>query len=339
MTDPQAATPSEETSIHTYPFTYQGTNVDLVINRAYDISGGPARSATVFKATLSGGTLDIPIAVAAKVLGTAYTMDTGKAASKEVERWKDLNHPNILRFYGWCTFGLGQLCLVSPLMERGNMRTFLRGNLDPGTRLELLRQVADALVYLHMHMGRVHGDLKCANVLISDDKRALLCDFGLSTLIERTDPTLTLIRKMNTLVFAAPEVLMDRADDKVGVLPLEEDGVAKTIKPRSKTRYSDIYAFGMLIYEAHAGAAPWEGEAEWDIPSKVNAGERPNRPEGEGQVRMSDGLWELCNNCWKGDPKDRPLANNVLNTLTSLAGAVPGGSDAAPGGSSAVPAA
>ncbi|EJD46554.1 kinase-like protein, partial [Auricularia subglabra TFB-10046 SS5] len=178
-----------------------------------------------------------------------YTVAGSEFVRREVETWKALSHRHILPFYGSCSLGLGQLCLVSPYMACGDMKTFLRdASIDE--RLILLRQVAEAILYLHSVVGRVHGDLKCSNVMISGDHSAFLADFGLSTLIERTDPTMTMIRAHCTVPFAAPELLGDIACSEHGVIPdlsTQPNGVSEP-KPRSKTIFSDIYAFGMLIY-------------------------------------------------------------------------------------------
>ncbi|EJD35782.1 kinase-like protein, partial [Auricularia subglabra TFB-10046 SS5] len=102
-----------------------------------------------------------------------------------------------------------------------------------------LLQVSDAVGYLHESLRIVHGDLKCENVLVSDDGHALLTDFGLSTFIDKPESentTNTLIREFNTLRFAAPEILRGAARSASGRI-------------RSKTQESDVYAFGMLILQ------------------------------------------------------------------------------------------
>ncbi|EJD47448.1 kinase-like protein, partial [Auricularia subglabra TFB-10046 SS5] len=93
--------------------------------------------------------------------------------------------------------------------------------------------------YLHTFPRVVHGDLKCENVLVSEDGKALLTDFGLSTTIDKLvsdTTTRTEIRHWNTLRFAAPELLFDAARSTSGRL-------------RSKTPETDVYAFGMLAVQ------------------------------------------------------------------------------------------
>ncbi|EJD49144.1 kinase-like protein, partial [Auricularia subglabra TFB-10046 SS5] len=142
-------------------------------------------------------------------------------------------HPLILAFLGTANVGEHQ-GIVSLYMRDGNLMDYLKSH--PGSdKKKLILQVAEAVQYLHADEGLVHGDLKCANVLISDYGDALLEDFGLSTVAEKSQAafsTVTGIRAMNTIQFAAPELLIGEGNAAV-----------------SKTRESDVYAFGMLVLE------------------------------------------------------------------------------------------
>ncbi|EJD46556.1 kinase-like protein [Auricularia subglabra TFB-10046 SS5] len=286
------------------PIQYEGSVVQLEIDQESIIGG--TLTGTVFKATLrtQGG----PIAVAAKVLSMQFNVMSNFTAGKI---WKRVQHPNILPFYGSCTTELGQMVLVSPLMKHGNMRTFLGATSDPGIRLELLRQIADAVVYLHMDVRCVHGNLTSANVIISDDERALISGFTYSTLIDSTEPTPEIIERTLYAESAAPELLMGLSGWS------REPGVTEEMKPVSRTFFTDIYAFGMLAHEAYAGETLWKNLRVWEIRDKIIQGVRPTRPV-EGQVLMSDGLWELCERCWDAEPSRRPDAETVLNTLKAL---------------------
>ena len=76
------------------------------------------------------------------------------------------------------------------------------------------------------------------NVLVTATGTAVLADFGLSTFVEKTQTSATTamnVRQMYTVRFAAPEILRDVAGHPFRV--------------RSKTRESDVYAFGMLVLE------------------------------------------------------------------------------------------
>ncbi|EJD38655.1 kinase-like protein, partial [Auricularia subglabra TFB-10046 SS5] len=155
---------------------------------------------------------------------------------RELRTVSSLHHPHVLPLIGTVDIG-PQKGLVSVYMRNGSLLKYLKSHHDCDKK-KLVIQVAKAVDYLHTGAGFVHGDLKCANVLVSDSGNALLGDFGLSTLVEKSESdltTMTSIRCMHTARFAAPELLLG-ADNPA-------------VKPRSKTRESDVYAFGMLVLE------------------------------------------------------------------------------------------
>ncbi|EJD39873.1 kinase-like protein [Auricularia subglabra TFB-10046 SS5] len=147
-----------------------------------------------------------------------------------------MRHPLILAFLGTAEVG-SQRAIVSLYMRNGNLMEYMKTH--PGCdKKRLILQVAEAVNHLHSVERLVHGDLKCANVLVSDYGEALLADFGLSTFMEKSQgvlATMTGIRQLHTARFAAPELLVSGADPSA--------------KPQSKTSESDVYAFGMLILE------------------------------------------------------------------------------------------
>ncbi|EJD38662.1 kinase-like protein [Auricularia subglabra TFB-10046 SS5] len=150
-------------------------------------------------------------------------------------RQVSLRHPLIVAFLGTAYIG-EQTAIVSLYMRNGNLLEYMKSN-KRSNKKRLLMQVAEAVDYLHTTERLVHGDLKCANVLISDFGEALLADFGLSTFLEKAHaalPTMTAIRRMHTTHFAAPELFLGASDFD---------------RPQPKTCESDVYAFGMLILE------------------------------------------------------------------------------------------
>ncbi|KAE9403429.1 hypothetical protein BT96DRAFT_990287 [Gymnopus androsaceus JB14] len=105
--------------------------------------------------------------------------------ARELDVWKQLKHPNILPLYGTVS-GFGRYdSLVCPWMENGSVSRYMEkwGDIMSMTdRLQVLCEVAEGLRYLHSH-GIVHGDLTGSNILIDDNRRACLCDFGLSNIV------------------------------------------------------------------------------------------------------------------------------------------------------------
>ncbi|KAL5638037.1 hypothetical protein ACGC1H_002340 [Rhizoctonia solani] len=98
-----------------------------------------------------------------------------KHAARELHTWGKCLHPNVLQLYGLAVFR-GRIGMVSPWQGQGSLPRYLERT--PGVdRCNLCAQIGDGLSYLHQ-IGIIHGDLKGANVLVSDDGIPVLTDFG-----------------------------------------------------------------------------------------------------------------------------------------------------------------
>lgn len=269
-----------------------------------DIAFDRGASAQIHKGHSSGGPWNQPRLVAVKVFGQMLNPVQQEVLLRELRTAShaSLRHSRILEFLGTVDVG-GQKALVSNYMHNGNLLEYLKSN--PGSdKKKLIVQVAEGIEYLHTHARIVHGDLKCENVLISDSGDALLADFGLSTSVERSQfnvTTMTGIREMNTIRFAAPELLQGSDDP--------------TVRPRSKTVESDVYAFGMLILQALTELPPWFDQNTMAVMQKVCQGLHPPQPTSNSLVTISHSWWYVCLECWSTIPRDRPSIVTVLGAL------------------------
>ncbi|CAE6540651.1 unnamed protein product [Rhizoctonia solani] len=109
--------------------------------------------------------------------------DAARAFKREAEIWRQLMHDNVHTFLGvWVH--MDDVYLVSPFMERGDAAEWVRTRND-ADRLKLMLEIAQGLEYLHLRSPAViHGDLRLANVLISDSGSACITDFGLARVLE-----------------------------------------------------------------------------------------------------------------------------------------------------------
>jgi len=112
------------------------------------------------------------------------------------------------------------------------------GGLPVDTVVEWGRQLADALVYLH-GVGVVHRDLKPENILVTPDDRLVIADFGTAALAGARRLTWRhLSESLGTPDYMSPEQVQGSRGDA----------------------RSDIYAWGVIMYELLTGRVPFQGD-------------------------------------------------------------------------------
>jgi len=192
---------------------------------------------------------------------------------------------------------------VSEWMANGNINEFVKAHKDVN-RFELLKDVARGLMYMH-DQDMIHGDLKGANILIDENRRARLADFGLITIV--SDPaifsTSSSIVSCGTIRWMSPELLHP---SQFGL----EDS-----RP---TKESDCYALGMVVYEVLSGKVPFAALKDFVVMRKITEGGRPERPEGVQGLWFTDELWGILNQCWAARSKSRPSIEAVRVSRTGF---------------------
>ncbi|KAJ1310555.1 hypothetical protein OPQ81_007285 [Rhizoctonia solani] len=221
-----------------------------------------------------------------------------KRTAHELYVWSKCNHPNVLELIG-VTCCRGQVAMVSPWLDHGDLPTFLRQN--PGAdRHNLCVQIADGVAYLH-EQTIVHGDIKGANVLISRDHVAKITDFGTSALKYYTlEFAATKSKPGLSIRWAAPEILEDKSDNSYE---------------------ADVYALGMTILEAVTGNIPYSNITK-DCAVLRNIIQKilPARPEAHipSGDYYGDLLWSLLSRCWAYEYRDRPTAIEVQHQIRTI---------------------
>ena len=159
-----------------------------------------------------------------------------------------------------------------------------KGALSPRLALALIDPVVEGLGAAHA-AGLIHRDIKPENVLIADDGRIKLGDFGLARAISTSTSTGALI---GTVAYLSPELVLGRQADA----------------------RSDIYSVGIMLYEMITGRQPFDGEVPIQVAYQhVNSAVAAPSAEVPGLAAEVD---ELVQWCTANDPEKRPVDGNAL---------------------------
>jgi serine/threonine-protein kinase len=148
-----------------------------------------------------------------------------------------LSHPAIVNVYDTCSEN-GVEAIVMELVRGNTLRDRLdEGPLDPWAAANIAAQVAGALDVAHA-AGLVHRDIKPANILLSEDGRVKVGDFGIAKAAESADLT-----QEGSFVGTAKYLAPEQVESK----PV--DG------------RTDLYSLGVVLYEMLCGRVPFEGDS------------------------------------------------------------------------------
>ncbi|KAJ7333480.1 kinase-like domain-containing protein [Mycena albidolilacea] len=199
--------------------------------------------------------------------------DIRRRFCREALVWHRLRHVYIVPLIGIDTESFPpSFCLVSPWMKNGTVNMYLEGRQGISRQRivnRLIGEIAQGLAFLHTE-NVVHGDLRGANILVSDAVSACLTDFGLTVLSDastsQSRPTAGCTRWM------APELL---------------DPLNWGVQNRPRTSASDIYALACVCLEhcilrLYTGHPPFHDVFSLDpaVSYQVVQGNRPSRPAG-----------------------------------------------------------
>ncbi|MEV0592690.1 Stk1 family PASTA domain-containing Ser/Thr kinase [Nonomuraea cavernae] len=216
--------------------------VGRLLDGRYRIESRIARGgmATVYLA------LDIRLdrTVALKVMHRSLAEDPAfvRRFIGEAKSVASLSHPNVVHVFDQGTDG-DVVYLSMEYVPGRTLRDTLRdrGRLPAREALEIMIPVLAALGAAHQ-AGMVHRDVKPENVLLTDDGRIKVVDFGLARAIEATNQTRTGVM-IGTIGYMSPEQVMTGGADV----------------------RSDVYAAGIMLFELVTGQQPYDGETPMSV--------------------------------------------------------------------------
>lgn len=161
--------------------------------------------------------------------------DMVRRLEREIKICLPLEHPHLLKLYGYGTTVDGRMYTVSELLEGQTLKKLIAsGDFDaPQLAAKVLEQIGDALLYLH-ERKLIHRDIKPDNIFVCHDGSLKLMDMGLLHGAGRTVITQT-GNLVGTPAYMAPE----QSDDK------------------ATCSATDQYALGIILYEILAGQRPF----------------------------------------------------------------------------------
>ncbi|OLL21844.1 Serine/threonine-protein kinase nak1 [Neolecta irregularis DAH-3] len=225
--------------------------------------------------------------VAIKVL----SLDTEEDAIEDIQReitllsqLKQADAQNVTRYHG-CHLNGSRLWIIMDYCTGGSIRTLMKcGRIEERYMSIIIREVLSAFSYIHK-AGIIHRDVKAANILIANDGRVQLCDFGVAAQVAANQMKRSTF--VGTPYWMAPEVITE----------------GKTYNFKA-----DIWSLGVTVYEIAVGNPPFADQepmrAVWLIPR-----EPPTKLEGP---QFSIFMKEFVALCMRESAEDRPIAEELM---------------------------
>jgi beta-lactam-binding protein with PASTA domain/serine/threonine protein kinase len=244
-------------------------------------------------------------AVAVKVMHRALAEDPDFVArfTREAKASARVSAPEVVAVHDQGTDRETRLAYLVMEHVRGiNLRQLLqeRGALAPARAVSIIEPVLRALAAAHA-AGLVHRDIKPENVLLADDGRVKVADFGLARAVESSNLTQTTGLLIGTVAYLAPEQVESGSAD------------ART----------DVYAAGVLLWELLTGAPPYGGDSPLSVAYKHVHEDVP--PPSSAVDGIPPALDDLVVRATRRDPDARPLDGGAFlaDLLALPAGSVP----------------
>ncbi|KAK7364992.1 hypothetical protein VNO80_13742 [Phaseolus coccineus] len=256
---------------------------------------GQGSFGTVYKATMPTGEV-----VAVKVLAP-NSKQGEKEFQTEVFLLGRLHHRNLVNLVGYCV-DKGQRILVYQYMSHGSLANLLYGEekgLSWDERLQIVLDISHGIEYLHEGAipPVIHRDLKSANILLDHSMRAKVADFGLSK----------------------EEIFDGRNSGLKGTYGYMDPEYISTSKLTTK---SDIYSFGIIVFELITAIHPHQNLMEYVNLAAMDHdgidGILDKKIVGKCNLEEVRQLAKIGHKCLHKSPKKRPSIGEVSQQISRI---------------------
>jgi len=214
-----------------------------------------------------------------------------------------MSHSHIIHTFGFVENNLQSLILLQERAPHGNLQLLLRKNqFYPSTNIlvEIFSQIIEAMFYI-TQKGLVHGDLRCANVLVFEmdelnPKKNLVKLTNFSS-AHQNDPTIVKARRSPIPVrYCALEILRSAGQSNY-------------------SEFSDVYSMGVLMWEACS-----HGQLPYGT-STLNSEVRQRKLNKEKLVKpwlCNDQIWSIMEDCWHNETETRYSFEQMKTRLSRV---------------------
>lgn len=218
---------------------------------------------------------------------------------KEAKATAALSHPNIVSIQdqGWNEGGPPAVFLVMELVEGSTLRDLLHqsGSFSTDQAMRFITPILSALAAAHQ-LGIIHRDIKPENILISNDGRIKVADFGLA---RNTSLAQTMTAESSVVLGSVSYLSPEQV----------QRGIADA--------RSDVYAIGILLFEMLLGRKPYDGETPIQIAYRHVNDRIPNVKEFKPEI--PDEIADLIFQATAPNPDQRPKdAEQLLNQIRDI---------------------
>ncbi|KIO25702.1 hypothetical protein M407DRAFT_236714 [Tulasnella calospora MUT 4182] len=230
----------------------------------------------------------------------AHTYD--QRTGREILIWSKLLHVNIIPFLGYeWNEAAEEVWLVCPWQAKGTIHDYLSTSLAGiERRMKLIIHTGEALDYLHnLNPPVCHGDIKGANVLVTETEDAMLTDFGLSRMLDDSLANLETTKQFQgSIPWCSPELF--EADECI------------------RSPESDVWAWAWLVCEIITGKTPFSNVSNSaKIIYYIMERKWTASPPDASFDGLSD-LWNTLILCWATDPACRAKIFRCLIAIKAL---------------------